>query len=373
MIVGIPKEIKDQEYRVAVVPSGVRQLVQHGHKVIVETNAGVGSGFTDEQYINEGAEIAQTPQEVFERAEMIIKVKEPLKPEFPMIKSSHIIFTYFHFASSRELTENMMKTGAVAIAYETVETQDGQLPLLTPMSEVAGRLAIQEGCKYLERPFGGRGVLLGGVPGVEPANVLIIGGGTVGTNAAKMAAGLGAKVTILDISIERLRYLNDIMPPNVHTMISNEYNIREKLKEADLVIGAVLIPGARAPRIITRDMLKLMKPGSVIVDVSIDQGGCIETARPTTHSSPIYEEEGVIHYCVANMPGAVSRTSTIALTNVTLPYALYIADKGFPACVEDPAIAKGVNMVGGKITYKPVAEAFDMEYVPLKEALKGFK
>ncbi len=365
MIIGVPKEIKNHEYRVAVIPSGVRQLVKHGHKVIVEANAGKGSGFSDEQYKNEGAEIANDAEEVFGKAEMIVKVKEPLAPEFPMIKSSHIVFTYFHFASSKELTEEMMKTGAICIAYETVETDDHQLPLLTPMSEVAGRLSIQEGAKYLERPFGGRGVLLGGVPGVEPANVLILGGGVVGTNAAKMAAGLGARVTILDISIDRLRYLNDVMPPNVSTLISNEYNIRERLSDADLVVGGVLIHGARAPKLITRDMLKLMKPGSVIVDVSIDQGGCIETSKPTTHSDPIYVVDDVIHYCVANMPGAVSRTSTFALTNVTLPYAVQIADDGYPACLKNTAFAKGLNMVDGKITYKPVADAFGMDYTPL--------
>lgn len=371
MIIGVPKEIKNHEYRVAIVPAGVRQLIKHGHRVIVETGAGNGSGFADKDYIDEGAEIARNPLEVYDQAQMIVKVKEPLEPEFPLIKPDHIVFTYFHFASSKELTEKMMQTGAVCIAYETVETEDGHLPLLTPMSEVAGRLAVQEGAKYLERPFGGRGILLGGVAGVEPANVLILGGGVVGTNAAKMAAGLGARVTILDISIERLRYLNDIMPPNVTTMISNEYNIRQKLAEADLVIGGVLIPGARAPRLITREMLKLMKKGAVIVDVSIDQGGCVETARPTTHSDPIYEVDGIIHYCVANMPGAVSRTSTFALTNVTLPYAVKIADAGFPGCIADPAIAKGVNMVKGKITCKPVADAFDLPYTPLAEAIKS--
>ena len=369
MIIGVPKEIKNHEYRVAVVPSGVHQMVKQGHKVIVETNAGQGSGFSDQQYLEEGAEIAQNAEEVFAKAEMIVKVKEPLSPEFPMIKPTHIVFTYFHFASSRDLTESMMKTGAVCIAYETVETADKQLPLLTPMSEVAGRLSIQEGAKYLERPFGGRGVLLGGVPGVVPAKVVVIGGGIVGTNAAKMAAGLGARVIILDISVDRLRYLNDVMPPNVVTLMSNEYNIQEQIADADLVVGAVLIHGARAPKLITRDMLKLMKPGSVITDVSIDQGGCIETSKPTTHSDPIYEVDGVIHYCVANMPGAVSRTSTFALTNVTLPYAIKIADQGFPAGLQDPALAKGLNMVGGKITYQPVAEAFDLEFTPLKDAI----
>jgi alanine dehydrogenase len=372
MIAGVPKEIKDNEYRVAIVPSGVRQMTQHGHKVYVEKGAGLGSGISDEQYKDAGATIAPSPKEIYGKANLIIKVKEPLEPEYPLIGKGQILFTYFHFASSEALTRAMMKSRATCVAYETIETNDHKLPLLTPMSEVAGRMSIQEGAKYLERPMGGLGMLLGGVPGVEPANVLIVGGGTVGTNAAKVAAGMGAHVIILDISIERLRYLADIMPANVATMISNDYNIRAKLKEADLVIGAVLITGAKAPRLITRDMLKIMKPGSVIVDVAIDQGGCVETARPTTHSNPVYEVDGVIHYCVANMPGALSKTSTFALTNVTLPYAVKLADKGFPGAIkDDKSLELGVNIVDGKITYKPVADAFGLPYHPLASILRS--
>lgn len=372
MIVGVPKEIKDNEYRVAIVPAGVRQMTQHGHKVYVEKEAGSGSGIPDEQYKDAGAIIAPSAKEIFAKSELIIKVKEPLKAEDPLVRKGQILFTYFHFASSEPLTRAMMKSGATCVAYETIETDDHRLPLLTPMSEVAGRMSIQEGAKYLERPMGGLGVLLGGVPGVEPANVIIIGGGTVGTNAAKMAAGMGAHVIILDICIERLRYLADIMPPNVATMISNDYNIRQKIKESDLVIGAVLITGAKAPKLITRDMLKTMKPGSVIVDVAIDQGGCVETAKPTTHSNPVYEIDGVIHYCVANMPGAVSKTSTYALTNVTLPYAVQLADKGFPGAIkDDKSLELGINIVDGKVTYKPVADAFNLPYHPLSSVVKS--
>jgi alanine dehydrogenase len=369
MIVGVPKEIKNNEYRVGMVPAGVRTLHKAGHTVLIEKSAGEGSGITDQEYVGAGAEIVDTADEVYARADMIVKVKEPLAEEFGRIRPGQIIFTYFHFASSLELTEGMMATKAVCIAYETISTPDGKLPLLTPMSEVAGRMSIQEGAKYLEKPMKGRGILLSGVPGVAPAEVVILGGGVVGSNAAKVAAGLGAQVTILDVSLDRLRYLDDIMPPNVVTLMSNEYNIRARLKSADLVVGAVLVVGARAPKLVTRDMLSLMKPGAVIVDVAIDQGGCVETAKPTTHADPIYIVDHVVHYCVANMPGAVGRTSTYALTNVTLPYALKIANLGFPKCAkEDPSLASGVNMVDGVITCRPVAEAFNKpDYVPVEK------
>ena len=370
MIVGIPKEIKDNEYRVAIVPVGVEEMKRAGHEVLVEKSAGKGSGISDKDYQGAGAKIISTHEQLFQKAEMIIKVKEPLPSEYKLLKEDQIVFTYFHLAADKSLSEEMIKSGIIAIAYETVETDDGATPLLTPMSEVAGRMAVQEGAKYLEKPMMGRGILLGGVPGVAPARVAIIGGGIVGINAAKVAAGLGAQVTILDINLDRLRYLDDIMPRNVITLMSNSYNIKEKLKEADLVIGAVLIPGAKAPVIVTKEMVKLMKPGSVIVDVAIDQGGCIETSRPTTHSRPVYIEEGVVHYCVTNMPGAVAGTSTYALTNVTLPYALEIANKGYKrASQENKALAKGLNLVKGKLTCKPVAEALDLEYHPLLNLL----
>ncbi len=371
MIIGVPREIKNNEYRVGMVPAGVRQLVRAGHEVLVQTHAGEGSGITDQEYLAAGAKIVPTNTEVFGAAEMIVKVKEPIAEEYPLIRAGQILFTYFHFASSHELTDAMMASHATCIAYETIETADGKLPLLTPMSEVAGRMSIQEGAKYLEKPMKGRGILLSGVPGVEPANVLILGGGIVGANAARIAAGLGARVTILDISLDRLRYLADIMPPNVVTVMSNEYNIREYVRYADLVVGAVLVVGARAPRLVTRDMLSTMKPGSVIVDVAIDQGGCVETAKPTTHADPIYIVDGVVHYCVANMPGAVGRTSTYALTNVTLPYALKIANQGFAACARaDAGIAKGINMVEGTITCQAVAETFNLSgYVPVEKFL----
>ena len=370
MIIGVPKEIKANENRVALVPAGVEMLVSNHHKVLVERNAGLGSGFTDEQYKHAGAEIVEKPEEIFERADMIIKVKEPLPQEYPLIRENQIVFTYFHFAASRSLTEAIIQSRCIAIAYETVEAPDGSLPLLIPMSEVAGRMSIQEGARYLEKLHGGIGVLLGGVPGVEPAKVVILGGGHVGTNAAKIAAGLGAQVSILDINLERLRYLDDVMPKNVITVMSNPENIRKAIQQADLVIGAVLIPGAKAPRLITRDMLKLMKKGSVIVDVAVDQGGCVETIRPTTHENPVYEIDGVVHYGVANMPGAVPKTSTIALTNATLPYAMLIANSGYPDCfTKYPDIAKGANVVRGHITYKNVAEAFNLPYKPLKEVL----
>ncbi len=370
MIVGVPKEIKANENRVALQSSGVEILKQNGHAVLIETNAGMGSGFEDEDYKKAGAQILGTPKEIFDKADMIMKVKEPLSREYGYIREGQILFTYFHFAASRELTEAMIKTKCVAIAYETIEKADGSLPLLNPMSEVAGRLSIQAGARCLEKTFGGHGVLLGGVTGVAPAKVVIIGGGIVGTNAALMAAGLGANVTVLDINIERLRFLNHVLPANVTTMMSNPANIRQQIADADLVVGAVLIHGAKAPRLITREMLKLMKKGSVIVDVAVDQGGCVETIHPTTHAEPTYEVDGVIHYGVANMPGAVPKTSTIALTNVTLPYAVEIANKGYQEAIKtNREIALGVNVIFGKVTYGPVAEAFNLKYIPLDQAL----
>ena len=370
MTVGVLKEIKANENRVSLLPVGVELLKSHGHEVLVETKAGEGSGFPDELYREAGAEIVSSAREVYERADMVMKVKEPLPQEYGMIREGQIVFTYFHFAASEELTRAIMKSRCVAIAYETIETADGKLPLLTPMSEVAGRMAVQEGAKYLERTQGGRGILLAGVPGVEPATVVVLGGGVVGTNAAKMAAGLGARVYILDINLDRLRYLSDVMPKNVIPVMSNSHNIRKLLEVADLVVCGVLIPGGKAPKLITRDSLKLMKKGAVIVDVAIDQGGSTETSRPTTHEKPIYEVDGVIHYCVANMPGAVPQTSTIALTNATLPYAVEIADKGYKkAILENPEIEKGANIVLGKVTYKAVADAFNLQYTPIREAL----
>lgn len=373
MIIGIPKEIKTAENRIAMPPSGVETLINDGHKVIVETCGGCGSGFLDEEYSQVGGEIAPNAESVWEQADMIIKVKEPLEPEWKMIKPGQILFTYFHFASSEALTKGILKTGCVAIAYETMTGVNGRLPLLEPMSEVAGRLAVQEGAKYLEAAQGGRGVLLGGVPGVLPGEVVILGGGVVGINSAKMAAGLGAHVTILDINIDRLRYLDDVMPRNVNTMYSNKSNIRDSIAKADLLIGAVLIPGAKAPHLVTRDMLAVMKPHSVIVDVAIDQGGCIQTISEhgaTTHKEPIFIEEGVLHYSVANMPGAVPLTSTLALTNATIPYARQIASKGYrQAALDNSEILTGINMIDGKITWKGVAEAFGMDYTPVNEAL----
>jgi alanine dehydrogenase len=363
MIIGIPKEIKTNENRVSLLPVGAQTLKQQGHTVLVETRAGIGSGFDDETYRKAGAEIVSTPQDVYSRSGMIMKVKEPLPSEYGLIRKGQIVFTYFHFASSKELTEAMMKSHCVAIAYETVQKADGSLPLLIPMSEVAGRMAPQEGAKYLEKAMGGRGILLGGVPGTEPGDVAIIGGGIVGMNAAKIAAGLGARVTILDNNLYRLRYLDDVMPKNVTTMMSNHYNILKSVKKADLVIGAVLIPGAKAPHLVTRDMLKEMKPGSVIIDVSVDQGGCVETCKPTTHENPTYVIDGVLHYCVANMPGAVPFTSTVALTNATLPYAVEIATKGvMRALATNNEIRLGLNMIDGKITYKGVADAFGLPW-----------
>jgi alanine dehydrogenase len=363
MIIGVPKEIKNNENRVAVTPSGVRELVDHGHKVYVQHTAGEGSGFADELYVKAGAEILPTIEDVYAIAEMIIKVKEPIKQEYPLIRRDQVVFTYFHFASDRELTEAMLRSGAVCIAYETVELPNRQLPLLIPMSEVAGRMSIQEGARFLEKPQGGSGVLLGGVPGVKPAKVLILGGGVVGRNAAMIAAGMGADVTITDISLPTLRHIAEVMPKNVKTLFSSRHNIEAELPDTDLVIGSVLIPGAKAPKLITKDMLKLMRPGTLLVDVAIDQGGCFETSTPTTHSNPTYTIDGIIHYAVANIPGAVARTSTLALTNATLPYALRLADKGWrQACKEDKALALGVNVVAGQVTFPAVAEAWDLPY-----------
>jgi alanine dehydrogenase len=370
MIIGVPKEIKTHENRVALLPGGVTKMKRNGHDVLIEKGAGKGSGFPDEQYVEAGAEIIEDVDELWEKAEMIMKVKEPIEVEYDRMKKGQIIFTYFHFAASRQLTEAVQESGAVAIAYETVEKADGSLPLLIPMSEVAGRMASQEGAKYLEKPEGGLGILLGGIPGVKPANVLVIGGGIVGVNAAKIAAGMGANTTIMDISMPRLRHLDDIMSRNVDTMFSSEANIRKMLPHVDMVIGAVLIPGAKAPSLITRDMLADMQKGSVLVDVAIDQGGCFETSKPTTHDNPIYEVDDVVHYCVANMPGAVPRTSTLGLTNVTLPYAVDIANKGWKkALKDDKELLRGLNIVDGDIVYKEVAEAFNMDYTPIENVL----
>lgn len=361
MLIGVPKEIKTEEYRVALTPGGAEAFVQAGHQVVIETGAGNGAGFTDDFYLEAGAEIVETADEVWGRAEMIMKVKEPIEVEWPRIREGQVLFTYFHFAASESLTRALMDSKSVAIAYETVELPTRELPLLTPMSEVAGRMAVQEGAKYLERHSGGAGVLLGGVPGVLPGKVVILGGGVVGTNAAKMAAGLGARVSILDVSLPRLRQLDDVMPGNVNLLFSTRYAIRKQIQDADLVIGAVLLPGKKAPKLVVEDDLKTMRPGSVIVDVAVDQGGCIETIHPTTHGDPIYTVHNVIHYGVANMPGGVPRTSTLALTNATLPYALTLANKGWRnACRDDDALALGVNIVDGHITYGGVAEAFDL-------------
>jgi alanine dehydrogenase len=363
MIIGVPKEIKTNENRVALTPAGVMEFVSRGHKVYVQSSAGEGSGFPDDEYIHAGTHMLPTIEDVYAIAEMIIKVKEPIEKEYKLIKPNQLLFTYFHFASYEPLTMAMIESNAICLAYETVEAADRSLPLLVPMSEVAGRMAIQQGAKYLEKPQHGRGVLLGGVPGVPPAKVLILGGGIVGTQAAKMAAGLGAIVTILDVSLKRLRYLSDVMPANVITMYSNEFTIRRLIQKHDLIVGAVLIPGAKAPNLITREMLKQMRPGTVIVDVAVDQGGCIETCKPTTHDNPTYIIDDVVHYCVANMPGAVPYTSTIALTNATLPYALQLADKGWKkACTDNNELRLGLNIVNGKVVYKGVADAFGLQY-----------
>jgi len=361
MIVGVPKEIKTAENRVALVPAGAESLVSDGHTVLVEQGAGLGSGFSDDAYRAVGASIAGSVDEVWAKADMIMKVKEPIESEWKRIRKGQIVFTYFHFAASEPLTKAIIASGCVAIAYETVQLSTGELPLLTPMSEVAGRMAVQEGAKYLEKVFGGSGILLGGVPGVLPGEVVVIGGGVVGTNAAKMAAGLGAHVTLLDISLDRLRYLSDVLPPNVDLLYSNHHNILETIAKADLVIGAVLLPGAKAPHLVKRADLKLMKPGSVVVDVAVDQGGCIETIKPTTHDQPTYVVDGIIHYAVANMPGGVPRTSTLALTNATFPYAKRLAKRGWKqACRDDPSLFLGLNVIEGKVVYPGVAEAFGL-------------
>ncbi len=371
MIIGVAKEIKDQENRVALVPAGAQELVAMGHRVIVETQAAAGIGIDDSAYLRVGAEIAPTAREVWGQAEIIVKVKEPMESEWHLMRPGQVLFTYFHFASSRELTEACLASGATCIAYETVSAPDDSLPLLTPMSEIAGRLSVQQGAKYLEKINGGRGTLLGGVPGVKPARVMIIGGGVVGINAAKIAAGMGARTTIMDVNLNRLRYLDDVMPKNVSTLYSNELNIQDQLSSVDVVIGGVLLPGALAPKLVKRDYLKLMPRGAVLVDVAIDQGGCFETSRPTSHSNPIYEEDGIIHYCVTNMPGAVARTSTFALTNATFPYLKRIVASGYPDCIRKfKALRDGLNIAKGKIVYPAVAEAFDMKSYPVEEVIE---
>lgn len=361
MIIGCPTEIKNNENRVGLTPAGVIELKKRGHEIYVQKGAGIGSGYADEEYLESGAIMLDTIEEVYAKAKMIVKVKEPIEQEYDLVRDDQLLFTYFHFAASEPLTRAMLKSNAVCLTYETVELPDGSLPLLVPMSEVAGRMSVQQGAKFLEKPMGGKGILLGGVPGTRRAKVVILGGGVVGTQAAYMAAGLGADVTIMDINLNRLRYLAEIMPANVTTFYSNEYNIRSLIPSADLIIGAVLIPGAKAPNLITREMLKEMQPGTVLVDVAVDQGGCIETCHPTTHQDPTYVIDEVIHYCVANMPGAVPFTSTVALTNATLPYVLQIANRGWrEACAADPGLAKGLNVVNGKVVYQGVAEAFDL-------------
>ncbi|SMO42408.1 alanine dehydrogenase [Fodinibius sediminis] len=370
MIIGVPKEIKTHENRVALLPGGVAKLKENGHEIIIEQGAGVGSGFPDAQYEKAGATVVDDVEQLWGRSDMIMKVKEPLEVEYPRMRDGQIIFTYFHFAASESLTKAVIESNCTAIAYETVEQSDGSLPLLIPMSEVAGRMATQEGAKYLEKPQGGRGILLGGIPGVKPANVMVLGGGIVGVNAAKIAAGMGANVTIMDINIARLRQLDDLMAHNVDTMFSSRVNIEQMLPHVDMIVGAVLKPGAKAPHLISRDMLASMQKGTVLVDVAIDQGGCFETSTATTHNDPVYEVDGIVHYCVANMPGAVPYTSTLGLTNVTLPYAVDIANKGWrKALQDDPELKQGLNITGGKIVYKPVAEAFELAYTPSEEVL----
>ncbi|MBP7130876.1 MAG: alanine dehydrogenase [Bacteroides sp.] len=367
MIIGVPKEIKNNENRVGMTPAGVAELVKKGHTVYMQATAGINSGFSDDDYIAVGAQILPTIEDVYAIADMIVKVKEPIAPEYKLIKKGQVVFTYFHFAADKVLTEAMIESGAVCIAYETVEKEDHSLPLLTPMSEVAGRMATQVGARFLEKPQGGKGKLMGGVPGVRPARVLILGGGIVGTNAAQMAAGMGAEVMITDVNLPRLRYLSEVLPKNVKTLYSSLHNIKMELPTVDLVIGSVLIPGDKAPHLITRDMLKMMKPGTVLVDVAIDQGGCFETSHPTTHSEPTYVVDGIVHYAVANIPGAVPFTSTMALTNATLPYTVALACKGWKqACKDDPALALGLNVVEGKVTYKAVADVFGMKYDEIK-------
>jgi alanine dehydrogenase len=370
MIVGILKEIKTAENRVCMTPAGVEVMQQHGHTVLVEQQAGLSSGFEDGDYVAHGAEIVATPAEIFERAEMVMHVKEPQPSEYSLIRRNQIVFTYLHLAAEEVLTRALIQSGSICIAYETIQKADGSLPLLTPMSEVAGRMATQQGAKYLEMAQGGHGVLLGGVPGVDPGTVVVIGGGVVGINAAKMACGLGAKVYILDKNLDRLRYLSDVMPSNCYPLMSSPATIRKLVKEADVVIGAVLVPGAKAPKLVTRNMLKTMKKGAVLVDVAIDQGGCFETSKPTTHTDPIFLVDDVVHYCVANMPGGVAKTSTIALTNATLPYAVEIANKGWQrAMQENDEIKAGANVIQGKVTYQAVADAFGLPYTPVDEFL----
>jgi alanine dehydrogenase len=372
MLIGVPKEIKNNEYRVALTPAGAEALVAAGHQVMVEAGAGVGSGFTDDFYVRAGTEMVDTAEEVWSRAPMIMKVKDPIAVEWPRMRDGQLIFTYFHFAADEELTRAAMDSGATCVAYETVELASGELPLLTPMSEVAGRMAVQAGAKLLEKPEGGSGVLLGGVPGVLPGKVLILGGGVVGTQAARVAAGMGARVSIMDINLTRLRQLDDMMPANVHALYSTRYAVRKQLQTSDLVVGAVLLHGKKAPSLVKREDLATMRPGSVIVDVAVDQGGCVETIKPTTHQDPTYVVDGVIHYGVANMPGGVPRTSTLALTNATLPYAMRLAEMGWQAaCSADRALALGVNVVGGKIAYPGVAEAFGLDCADLGPFLSG--
>jgi alanine dehydrogenase len=370
MIVGILKEIKPEENRVAMTPAGVEVMRRGGHQVLIESQAGAGSGFKDEVYAAAGADIVDTAKEIFDRAQMVMHVKEPLPAEYDLMREDQIVFTYLHLAAAEELTRALARSNSIDIAYETIQKADGSLPLLTPMSEVAGRMAIQQGAKYLEMSQGGHGILLGGVPGVDPGTVVIIGGGIVGTNAAKMACGLGAKVYILDMNLDRLRYLSDVMPANCYPLMSNPATVRKLIKEADVVVGAVLIAGAKAPRLVTREMLTIMKKGAVLVDVAIDQGGCFETSRATTHTDPIFTVDGVVHYCVANMPGAVPKTSTLALTNATLPYALEIANKGWKqAMMDNREIRCGANVIRGRITHTAVADAFGMEYTPVNDLL----
>ncbi len=370
MIAGILKEIKIEENRVSMTPAGVEVLKDHGHTLLVEKGAGSGSGFEDKAYVAAGAEIVKTAKEIYDRSDMVMHVKEPMPSEYKLIRKDQIVFTYFHLAANEALTKAMIETKSIDIAYETIQKADGSLPLLIPMSEVAGRMAIQEAAKYLEMEYGGEGVLLGGVPGVEPATVLVIGAGTVGTHAAKMACGLGARVYVVDSCLSRLRYLSDVMPKNCFLLISSPETIRRLLREADAVIGSVLIPGAKAPKLVTRDMLKLMKKGSVLVDVAIDQGGCFETSRATTHKEPIYTIDGIIHYCVGNMPGAVAKTSTLALTNATLPYAVEIANKGWKrAMKENPEIKKGANVIKGQVTFQGVADAFGLKRTDIEKLL----
>lgn len=370
MIIGVPKEIRNNENRVALTPSGANELTKRGHEVFIQSSAGEGSEFSDELYQNSGAKILPSIEDVYSKAEMILKVKEPIASEYDLIRKDQILFTYFHFASDKGLTKAMIDSGAICLAYETVEKEDGSLPLLIPMSEVAGRMAVQKGANYLEKPLGGRGILLGGVPGVLPAKVVVLGGGIVGINAAYMASGLGADVTIMELSLARMRHLSEVMPSNVNTMMSNEMNIRRVIKEADLIIGAVLIPGAKAPHLITRDMLKDMKTGAVVVDVAVDQGGCIETCRPTTHQNPTFTIDGVVHYCVSNMPAAVPFTSTLALTNATLPYVLQLAGKGWKqAARENDELKAGLNIVQGDVVYQAVADTFDIPHVPAEKYL----